>query len=552
MPSRARLLRDDRLLLPILYGIPVLLGFAVMIELADNPFFRLQLSDDSFYLQLAQRWADGQGIGPQPLFFSPLYPAFLAVLTKLSVSSVTAIRVVQILLGSLAYPIAFVLSRRLFNARAAFFTYGLALGYGVLLQGMTELVTGWLEVLLTLGVGLLLSGRRSLVAVAAAGSLTGLLCLGRPTFALFAAAGAVLLALGRFIDHPESVGKGLTRALVFLGCCAAPVVPVTIRNLVVGHDFVVVSSHGGINFYIGNSPGARGTFYAPPGFHEDLASINATDAKKIAQQLTGQELPASGVSRFWFGRGVRFLVDNPGSGLELYGKKLLLLLHSYEVPSNSYYYALKEKSRVLKSLPVTFALLLVAAAVGVVLSRAGWKRLLFLYLLLALHLGSVLIFFVASRFRLPMAGLLAVFAGQALDAALTPPFRWRSSRVAMVAASGILVFLLSYPYPMIEKMRRDYAASSFDIMGTYYYESNLGLDEAETLLRRAIAIQPATRSSHWYLARILERRGDLQEAAAEWGRASFLYGPGSEWGRTAAANRDRLLAAGGGGSPASR
>jgi len=552
MPTRARLLWDDRFLVPILYGIPVLLGFAAMHELADNPFFRLQLSDDSFYLQIAQRWAAGRGIGPQPFFFSPLYPAFLALLAKLSFSSVTAVRVVQILLGSLAYPIAFVLSRRLFTARAAFFTYGLALGYGVLLQGMTELVTGWLEVLLTLGISLLLSGRRSLVAVAAAGGLTGLLCLGRPTFILFAVAGAVLLALGRFIDHPESVRTGLLRALIFLACCAVPVAPVTIRNLVVGHDFVVVSAHGGINFYIGNSLGARGTFYAPPGFHEDLTSINATDAKQIAERLTGQVLPASGVSRFWFGRGMRFLADNPGSGLELYGKKLLLLFHSYEVPSNSSYDTLKENSRVLKSLPVTFAVLLVAASVGIVLSRAGWRRLLFLYLLLALHLGSVLIFFVASRFRLPMAGLLAVFAGPAFAAALTPSPPWQGRRVAAVAASGILVFLLSYPYPMVEKMRRDYAASSFDIMGTYYYESNLGLDEAEALLRRAIAIQPATKSAHWYLARILERRGDLQGAAVEWDRVSFLYGSMSEWGRTAAANRDRLRAAGSGQMPAGR
>lgn len=541
-----RLVRDDRFLLPVLYGIPVFLGLALLHELADNPFFRLQLSDDAFYLQIAHQWAAGRGIGPQPLFFSPLYPAFLAVLAKLSLSSVTAIRVVQILLGSLSYPIAFVLSRRLFTRRAAFFTYGLALGYGVLLQGMTELVTGWLEVLLTLGIGLLVSGRLSLVAIAAAGSLTGLLCLGRPTFALFAAVVAALLALGRFFDTSDSVRKGLVRAGVFLMCCAVPVAPVTIRNIVVGHDFVVVAAHGGINFYIGNSPGANGTFYAPQGFHEDLTSINATDAKKIAEQVTGQVLSASRVSRFWFGKGLRFLADNPGRGLELYGKKILLLLHSYEVPSNSYYYALKEKSGVLKSLPVSFAVLLVAAVVGMVLSRARWQRLLFLYVMLTLHLGSVLIFFVASRFRLPMAGLLAVFAGQAFDAGLTAASPRKSRFITAAAASVVLVFLLSYPYPMIEKMKRDYAASSFDIMGTYYYETNMNLDETEALLRRAIAIQPATRSAHWYLARILERRGDRQGAAVEWDRASFLYGPGSEWGRTAATNRDRLRATGGG------
>lgn len=542
-PRLTSLLRDDRFLLPILYTIPVLLGFTLLFELADNPFFRLQLSDDAFYLQIARLWADGGGIGPIPLYFSPLYPAFLTLLAKLSITSVTAIRVVQILLGSLSYPIAFVLARRLFGRRAAFFTYVLALGYGVLLQGMTELVTGWLEVLLTLGIGLLLSGTLSLAACAAAGALTGLLCLGRPTFALFAAVTAACLALGRFLETSDSARKRLQRAAVFLACVAVPVIPVTIRNVVVGHDLVFVSTHGGINFFIGNSPGANGTFSAPPGFHEDLTSLNVTDAKNVAERLAGRPLSASQVSRFWFGKGLEFLADNPARGLKLYGRKILLLLHSYEVPSNSSYSTLEEGSGVLQALPVSFALLLVAAIVGVALSVARWEKLFFLYLMLALHLGSILIFFVASRFRLPLAGLLAVFAGHAFDAGLSAFSLRRGRLVAVAAASGLLVVLLSYPYPMIEEMRRDHAACSFDIMGAYYYDNDMDLAQAESLLQRAIAIQPSRKSAHWYLARILERRGDLPGATREWDRASFLYGPGSEWGRIAAGNRDRLQAA---------
>lgn len=545
-PYLARVVRDDRFLLPILYVIPVLLGFTLLHQLADNPFFRLQLSDDSFYLQIAHLWAAGRGIGPEPLFFSPLYPAFLALLAKFSISSVTAIRVVQVLLGSLSYPMAFVLSRRLFRARAAFFTYGLVVGYGVLLQGMTELVTGWLEVLLTLGIGLSLSGRRSLTASAVAGGLTGLLCLGRPTFALFAAVAAALLAVDHLLDNSDSVRTSVQRAAIFLVCFAVPVAPVTIRNAAAGHDVVLISTHGGINFYIGNSPVANGTFYAPQGFHEDLTSINAKDAKKVAEQLTGRTLSASKVSRFWFGKGLEFLVDNPARGLKLYGKKLLLLFHSYEVPSNSSYYVLKENSGVLKLLPVSFALLLAAAIVGIWLSVARWEKLLFLYVMLTLHLGSVLIFFVASRFRLPLAGLLAVFAGHAFDVGLKTLFQRKSRFIAIAAATAALVFLLSYPYPLIEDLKRDHSACSFEIMGAYYYDNNLDMAGAETLLRRAIAIQPSRKSAHWYLARILERRGDLQGAAAEWDRASFLYGPGSEWGRLAATNRDRLQAAGGG------
>lgn len=534
--------RHDRFLLPALYLVPVFLGGFLIWELSDNPFFRFQLSDDAFYLQVAKQWARGLDFGPTPFYFSPLYPAFLALLAKLSLSSPLHIRIVQILIGSLAYPILYVLTRRLFGPRAAFIAYSLALGYGVLLQGMTELVSAWLEVVLTLGVALLLSGSLSAIPIAAAGLLTGMLSLGRPTFALLIPVAAAVLVFRRFPGSSAFTPRTLRGAVIFVTCFAVPVLPVTLRNALVGHDLVLVSSHGGINFYIGNSPGAGGTFYAPQGFHEDLESLNAKDSKAIAERITGQDLAPSEVSRFWFRKGLDFLLENPGKGAQLYGRKALLLLHAYEVPSNSSYSVFKEGSLLLKLLPVSFSLLVVSGIVGVGLSTIQWRRLIFLYSILGILFFSVALFFVASRFRLPIAGLLAVFAGHAFDVGIGALLGRRRRAVALVVASGVALFLLSYPYPMIEKLRRDHFGSSFEIMGIYLYEKNMDLNESEALLRKAIAITPARRSAHWYLARILEQRGDLLGAEQEWDRASFLFSPRSEWGRSAAANRDRLRA----------
>lgn len=534
--------RDNRIVLPVLYLVPVLLGFALIRELSDNPFFRFQLSDDAFYLKTADQWARGRGIGPMPLFFSPLYPAFLALLAKLSLSSPTVIRLVQVLIGSLSYPMVHVLTRRLFGRRAAFIAYALVLGYGLLLQGMTEMVSAWLEVVLTLGVALLLSASPSTIHIAAAGLLTGILCLGRPNFVLLVPVFTAALAFRRHPAGSHFAARGLRGAAIFTACFAVPVLPVTIRNLVVGHDIVFISAHGGVNFYIGNSPGAGGTFRAPPGFHEDIESLNVSDSKRLAEQSAGRTLSASEVSRFWFRRGLRFLLENPGEAALLYARKILLLFHAYEVPSNSSYSVLKEGSLILKLLPVSFPFLAVAGVVGVGLSRAHWRKFVFLYALLSLLALSVTIFFVSSRFRLPMACLLAVFAGHAFDIGTGALLARKRKAILLWATSCVLFILLSYPYPVIEELRRDHSASSYEIMGIFYFGNNLNANEAEALLRRAITINPARKEAHWYLARILEQRGDILNAEREWDRASFLYWPGSEWGQRAAANRDRLRA----------
>jgi len=47
-------------------------------------------------------------------------------------------------------------------------------------------------------------------------------------------------------------------ALLFAAGLVLPIIPVTLHNALVGHDFVPIASQGGVNFYIGNNPVADG------------------------------------------------------------------------------------------------------------------------------------------------------------------------------------------------------------------------------------------------------------------------------------------------------
>lgn len=530
----------DALLRAVAYFAPVALGFIFLLEMRGSPFFSLTLSDDAAYLNIARLWDEGGGIGPVPFYFNPLYPMFLTVLRKFSVTGVMGIKAVQILLGSVSYLLVYLLAERFAGRRAAIFAWGLALFYGVMLQAQTELVSAWLEILLGLAAVWFLTGPITFGRAALAGLATGLLTLSRPYAGLFSLAAAGLLVFGHSGEKGEE-GKGNARtAAVFLLAVFFTVLPVTLRNFLASGEFVPVGTNGGINFYIGNSPGAKGVFYAPPGFHEDLEST-ARDAVEIASMESGRKLGRGESSSFWMKKGLAWLAGNPGSALRLYAGKLLLLFHSYEVPSNSNYYVFREYSALLKILAAPFPLFLLLGSAGMWMTLKRRREGIFGALLVLVHLGAVLLLFVASRYRLPAVGLLAVFSGVALDGVQGRLAAWKDKKALGIAAVFCgAVLLLTYPYAHLRVLDEDYKAVSWDILGTYYYEKNLDRPEAEKLLRRAVSLRPGLKSSHWYLARILEEKGDLKGAALEWHAASELYGPDTKWGRAAAANRDRL------------
>lgn len=255
--------------------------------------------DDAVYLQLAERVAAGDwAVGPDAYYVSPLYIYFVGVLLTLTGGSVLAVRVVQVLLGTAAVGLMMAMTRRWFGDRAA-------LPAGVL-AGLTGLFTFYeililqsaLDPFLTaLGLYLLMraanDGARA--SAAAAGVAWGLLALNRPNVLPFLAVAALgLLWLGRWRE-------GLVRAAAFGVATLVVIAPVTLRNRVVAGDWVLISSHGGLNFYIGNHERADGTYTLVEGITPSIQG-QLTDAKAVAERAVGRPLKPSGVSDYFFGK----------------------------------------------------------------------------------------------------------------------------------------------------------------------------------------------------------------------------------------------------------
>ena len=93
--------------------------------------------------------------------------------------------------------------------------------------------------------------------------------------------------------------RAILFAVLFAIAFAAPPAAVTIRNRVVGGDWVVVASQGGVNFYIGNNPAAIGTFAPPklyPNVRLDHPAAMREAYERYAEEQVGRELSPAGVS----------------------------------------------------------------------------------------------------------------------------------------------------------------------------------------------------------------------------------------------------------------
>jgi len=451
---------------------------AVLAQLGGHPLLQPYGDlDGGVYARLAWRIANGdlllRGEGPVPFFVSPLYEYFLAATGV----SFPVARVVQMMLGAAAVVLVFLTARRLFGDRAALPAGVLFALTGVVTFHEALILQAALDPFLTalflylLSVGLTprrfssnvtggeaaASGgvRRAAPPLAAApissrvmiaaGFAGGLLSLNRPNALLCVAAIAAALALFMFKE------KSLRRvwiAAAFVGGAAVAIAPVTLRNFVVSREFVLISSHGGLNFLVGNGPGANGVYRALPGITPDIGG-QARDAKRVAEAAEGRSLSTPEVSAHFAREALRWIRANPGSAASLFLRKIRFTLSGDEAPLNFSFPWYREHSTALKILAVGPGLLLPLAGAGFVLAilaSAGEARraLLVWTAFIPAYVLAVAAFFVATRYRLPLLVALAPLAGAAVAKL---PEAWRAKRGvgASVAAAAVLAAVSLWP-----------------------------------------------------------------------------------------------------------
>lgn len=234
------------------------------------------LIDPTFYAGHAVDLAHGRGyryLGLAPsAYYPPGYPFVLAaviwILERLGIGYAvpTVAASVNVLLGGASIVLVYDVARRTFSdVRVGLVAAGtLALWPNLVYHSaliLSETVFNFV-VLLALWVLCRVEWRARIHPgrLAAAGLLIGMATLVRPV--------SLPLVLAVFVVWLRPAGFGWRRALgsaAVVGVAAACViVPWTVRNLLVLHSPVLISTNLGDNLCIGNHPGASGAFELPP------------------------------------------------------------------------------------------------------------------------------------------------------------------------------------------------------------------------------------------------------------------------------------------------
>lgn len=145
------------------------------------------------------------------------------------------------------------------------------------------------------------------------------------------------------------------------------IAPVTIRNAALGGEFVLISTNGGINFFIGNNAHADETVAIRPGEHWKRLAREAIDSGARTH---------AGKSRLFFDRAPDWAREHPLDFLAGLGRKAIRVISAREIPRNVDVYVHREDSALLSllvwrvgSVGFPMALLTPLAVVGMCIGR---------------------------------------------------------------------------------------------------------------------------------------------------------------------------------------
>jgi len=402
---------DRQLLAVFLIALAVRLVYFLTIR--SEPYYQVPLLDSAWYHRSALEILRDGFWGKDVFFRGPLYSYFVALCYRLFGENPEAPKMIQLLLGAGTCTLLTAAARQCFDRRTALISGIVAALYPTLVFFDGELLaTGPASFLGVLLLHLVLSADRQSTPRRwlAAGVILGLGAITRPTILFFGAGVAVWLLRSR-----SRRGRPL---IALLAGAAIVIAPVTLRNAVVGGEFIPIASQGGVNFYMGNNPAADGKSAILPGWSEKSADWISfeNDTRRMAEVETGHPLSAAGESLHWTRKAFAFVGGHPWKASGLFARKIYFLLNGFEIPNNKDLYFFKQYSPVLnltlwkRGFAFPGGILIPLAAVGLLLSAARPREMRVFHLFLLCQTLAIILFFVSARFRVAILPALIPFA----------------------------------------------------------------------------------------------------------------------------------------------
>lgn len=485
-----------------------------------SPEWNHLIVDSLYHDRWAMSIAEGNLWGNEVFFRAPLYIYVLGGLYAVFGHSLFIARLFGILTGLCSICAVYLIARTAFSKRSALWAALIFALYPMTIYFESELLVESLFTCFTLfsiAVFMRAINDRKITLFIGTGLLIGLAAITRPVIL-----GLLPLYILLIFLAGEGLKKKCTNGLALVISLALIIAPVTIRNIVVGGDFVTIASSGGINFYIGNNQKADGLSAALP---EPLGgSWEIKDIKYLAENETGISMTPSGLSQFYYSKGWNWIAENKLDFIRLYFKKLYFCLNNTEISNNRNLPLFFQQFFVLKYNPLNYALVIALALLGsILLHREKRNRTfgVFLVLYVVFYFLLISLFFINARYRLPAVPLLLILGAYGIDKTISIIHDRRSRKLiipSIIVCLGLLVFSHSNFYSIM----KDSSSAGFFNNGNYYLYLD-ELDRAGEYYRLTLNENPAYPDANMNRGIVFLKKGMADSAGYYFNRELDYY-----------------------------
>ena len=202
--------------------------------------------------------------------------------------------------------------------------------------------------------------------------------------------------------------RALAAAAVLFAGVLGGTAPCWLHNYFIAREPVLLSSHSGLNFYIGNNPLATGYPKLPPSMSAGQKGM-LRDSITIAEAAEGRPLKHYEVSQYWSAKAHAYISGHPADWLRLMGRKFANFWNGYQYDDLSLVTLFSQMGVLVPGL--RFGLVGALALPGLLLvvwrrRRAGW-----IVAAVLLHMAALMPVFITERYRLAaVPGLLLLGA----------------------------------------------------------------------------------------------------------------------------------------------
>ena len=326
--------------------------------------------------------------------------------------------------------------------------------------------------------------------------------------------GAVALRVGKQEAFRSRLPKAaLAAALLFAGVLAGTS-PAWMHNYFIAKDPVLLSAHGGLNFWMGNNPDATGYPKIPDGLSAGQEGL-LRDSITRAEEAAGHRLKRSEVSRFWSNKADAWVRQNRGAWLALLGVKLRNFWSAFQYDDLSEITLLREEGVLTPG--ICFGLVAAFGLPGMLIAVWRIQRARWIAAAVLLHMSALLPVFITERYRLCAVPGLLIFAAlmvwriwhALLETRWLPAF----AAVGVVAAS---TWFVSWP-------QRDSGLWALDPFNTGLKMLRAGnLQVAQTKLETAQRLAPDNAEVNFGLGNVRYAKGEIELARYSYRRTIEL------------------------------